>query len=112
MVTIAGAKTKNRTRRTIDLIVVKSTLYVPGVARVHESVPSQLDIPEGSFVEIYSSATDTKVIAKLQIDSIVYEYELALAQKDLERLNVEEGDVVSVQPHGGFKWFRRFRLKR
>jgi hypothetical protein len=83
----------------VRLRIKRSPISGSGIARVHTSVLKMGDFEEGKAVEV--SLEDRKRIMRLVADDRMDRGRISLRQKDMDKLNAEEGSEVILNPISG-----------
>lgn len=83
----------------VDLMVKRSPISGSGIARVHVSVLQMVKVEEGKPA-LLRRGTKERVV-RLVADEMMEKGKVSLRQKDLERLRVKAGDMVTLLPLKG-----------
>ncbi len=100
---------------TIELVVVESSIPVSGMARMHKHSLHYLGIEEGSYVTV--GTEEQSILVKAFGDLFIAPREISLRPKERKKLEVSEGDRVTVAAYGmiggfGKRLLRFFRRKK
>jgi len=82
----------------VGLTVVKSRIKSPGgIARVNSEILPHLELEKGDSAKVF---TDEKaIIVMLSADTLMGKEQISLRPPDMERLGVQEGDIVYIRAH-------------
>jgi formylmethanofuran dehydrogenase subunit D len=69
-----------------------------GYARIHTEVYNQLEIEEKDRIEVVNDEGKA-ILVKVNHDTIIPRNEVRLGPKDLEKLEISEGDEVGLKAH-------------
>lgn len=86
----------------IELIVKKSPISGSGIVRVNTRILDNEDFVEGGLALVKCGEKNGRVM-KLVADSMMEEGMTSIRQKDMERLEVEEGERVTLHSYKGIK---------
>lgn len=90
-------------RESISLKVVSSSIESvdSGIARIHSTYLDEIDLGEKNLVTLRSE--NGIVTAKLVSDKLATKGAVVLREGDMKRLQVEEGDMIEMEPYSSVK---------
>lgn len=83
----------------VDLMVKRSPISGSGIARVHVSVLTMVEVEEGKPALLRHGNNER--VVRLVADEMMDEGKVSLRQKDLEKLRVKAGETVKLLPLKG-----------